>query len=896
MYLCTHPSLSVSSVIHNCTAMHRHRSLRCMAAEATAAFPDATLPSCRSPADEYSLHILRLCALGHLQQALPALGTIRALHPSAFAAVFHACARGRFLLIGRCLHRRVLSIMPWPPDVFVSNHLLNMYAKCGRPDLARRVFDKMLHRNLVSWTALLSGYAQHGHHDDCFRLLAGMLDHHLPNEFALATTLSSCSGALRIYQGRQVHALASKISLDANVFVGNALIAMYSSCKDQCDDSWTVFRTMPFQNLITWNSMIAGFQQNGQLERSRNLFVEMQRGGFRFDRATLVSVISSCYCLQHCQQFHSIAIKTSYDCEVKVATALVKAYSILGGGADDFYGVFSGIIGHDIVSWTGIMTSFAEQQPEEVIRLFCQLRQKSCRPDRYTFSILIKACAGLATERHCSAVHALIEKYGFADDLVLSNALIHAYARCGNISMAEHVFERMVLRDVVSWNSMIKAYAAHGLGRKALDVFRCMDILPDSATFSGLLTACSHSGLVSDGRNLFKSMLEVYGITPQLDHYACMVDIFGRAGDLQEAECFINQMPMEPDSVVWSALLGACRKHKEDSIAKKAAKRLMELEPKSSVGYVMMSNIYSEKGYLDDASFVRKTMEECGVRKEPGLSWIEIGKHIHKFSVGAWNHPQRKAIYAELIQLRAENIPRRKHPHPFVYLYPNQSFLLTSCSTKLAGGCCCNPEIKMVQSSQALPFCSSSPDRLMERSNSIGAPVRYHLPASNEVGDHVSCSGESCRSCTAVTIAGCIALSCCPCAVVSMLALTLVKLPWVVSRRCLMSLRRRGASLRRRVAHVGDADHKVRDMVVVGREGRSSDMKRNKWNEQQRHGSLPSRIEADDRVWMELYHVGNWGFGRVSFSGIQREWRLGKSNVGGSALATSGDEEVGKQC
>ncbi|RRT51029.1 hypothetical protein B296_00049290 [Ensete ventricosum] len=621
------------------------------AAVATTTLSDATPPPCLSPPDEYSLRILHLCAPDHLPHIHSALGSPSAVHPSAFAALFHACARRRLLFLGRCLHRCMLSLLPWPPDLFVANHLLNMYAKCGRLDLARRVFKEMPRRNLVSWTALLSGFAQHGHHDDCFGHLADMLPHHLPNEFALATALSSCAGAARGFRGRQVHALASKTSLDANVFVGNALITMYSSCYGQCDDSWAVFRTMPFQNLVTWNSMIAGFRQNGQLDRSLELFAEMQRGGFGFDRVTLVSVISSCSCLQHCQQLHSPVIKTCYEYEVEVATALVKAYSIVGGGTDDCYGVFSWVREHDIMSWTGIMTSFSEQLPEEAIRLFCQLRYKNYSPDRYTYSIVVKACSGFATERHCSAVHSLIEKSGFGDDLVLSNALIHAYARCGSIVMAEHIFERMVVHDVVSWNSMIKAYAAHGRGRKALGVFRCMDIPPDSATFVGLLTACSHSGLVNEGRDLFNSMLKAYGITPQLDHFACMVDILGRAGNLQEAEDLVNQMEVEPDFVVWSALLGACRKHKEARIAEKAAQRLVELKPKNSIGYVMMSNIHYDRGNLEDASFIRKDMKECGVKKEPGLSWIEIDNHIHRFSVGARHHPQRKAIYAELNRL-----------------------------------------------------------------------------------------------------------------------------------------------------------------------------------------------------------------------------------------------------
>lgn len=397
--------------------------------------------------------------------------------------------------------------------------------------------------------------------------------------------------------------------------------------------------------------MIAGFNLNGQPCRSLYLFSHMHRIGIGFDRATLVSIISSCSSLRHCHQLHCLTIKTCYVWEAEVATSLVKAYSGFGGSMDDCYRVFSGVKLHDIVSWTGIITSRAEQEPEEAIHLFCRLRWHGFNPDRYTFSIVVKACAGFATEMRCSAIHSLIVRSGFGDDMVLSNAMIHAYARCGSINLAESIFERMVVRDEVSWNSMIKAYAAHGRGREALQAFEHMDVPPDSATFVGLLAACSHCGLVNEGQDIFKSMYEVYGITPQLDHYACMVDILGRAGKLLEAEHLINRMPMVPDSVIWSALLGACRKHGQARIAEKAAQKLMELEPQNSVGYVMMSNIYCEMGSLGDAAFVRKEMKECGVKKEPGLSWVGIGKHVHEFSVGGRRHPQQEAIYVELKRL-----------------------------------------------------------------------------------------------------------------------------------------------------------------------------------------------------------------------------------------------------
>nr|DAD38941.1 TPA_asm: hypothetical protein HUJ06_013263 [Nelumbo nucifera] len=606
---------------------------------------------------EMARKLRTLCTQGHFRDALSLFYSLNTPHSQVYAILFHACSRLGYLDEGRRLHQHMLD-HNHEAGLYVSNHLINMYAKCGCLDLARKLFDKMPERNIVSWTALITGYDQHGRPDDCFCLFSSLIAHHRPTEFAYASVLSSCN---RI-RGQQVHALALKTSFDAYVYVANALITMYSrsGCCDQNydgNDAWFIFQAMSFRNLISWNSMIAGFHLCGRGTKSLELFSRMHFEGIGFDRATLVTVLASmCSCydadfdlLMHCYRLHCLATKTGFALKVEVATALVKAYSMLGGDATDCRKLFLEIRGHrDVVSWTGIITTCAEKDPEEAFLLFCQMRWEGVDPDRYTFSIVIKTCASLATGRHGSSIHAQIIKAGFQDDTVLANALIHAYARCGSISHSEKVFNSIMDRDTVSWNSMFKAYALHGQASEALDLFAKMNVQPDATTFVALLSACSHAGLVDQGTKIFKTMSECYGIAPQCDHYACMVDILGRAGRLIEAEDLINRMPMEPDSVVWSALLGACRKHNEPKLAELAAAKLMNLEPKNSLGYVLMSNIYSSEGSFDDAALIRKQMRGFRVRKNPGLSWIEIGNQVHEFAAGGQFHPQRDAIYAEL--------------------------------------------------------------------------------------------------------------------------------------------------------------------------------------------------------------------------------------------------------
>ncbi|WRX31970.1 Pentatricopeptide repeat - like 10 [Theobroma cacao] len=540
-----------------------------------------------------------LASRGQLQEALSLFyNTPPELHSrQTYASLFHECARHGYLQQGLHLHHFMLAHFPNnTSDLFVANHLINMYSKCGYLSYAQQLFDAMRERNVVSWTALVSGYAQRGRGLECFRLFLGMLVECRPNEFAVTSVLSSCD----CFRGKQVHALASKMGLDASVYVANALITMYSKSY-KIEEAWTLFKSMHYWSLVSWNSMIAGFQL------------------------------------------------AKLGMQVEVATAFMKAYSDLGGDVSEFYQLFlETTCGQDTVFWTSMITTFAEHDPVEAFFLYRRLLREDLTPDWYTFSIVLKASAGFVTEHQASAIHSQVIKAGFEDETVLKNALIHAYARCGSVALSKQVFEEMGCRDLVSWNSMLKAYGLHGKAKEALQLFPRMDVKPDTATFVALLSACSHSGLVEEGIRIFDSMFKNHGIIPQLDHYACMVDILGRAGRIIEAEELISRMPMEPDSVVWSALLGSCRKHGETRLAKIAAAKLKKMEPKNSLGYVQMSNIYSSGGSFNEAGTIRKEMNGSGVKKEPGLSWIEVGNQVHEFASGGRHHPQREAICTRL--------------------------------------------------------------------------------------------------------------------------------------------------------------------------------------------------------------------------------------------------------
>lgn len=254
-------------------------------------------------------------------------------------------------------------------------------------------------------------------------------------------------------------------------------------------------------------------------------------------------------------------------------------------------------------------------------------------------------------------VHACIINSGFVSDVVLGSALVDMYAKCGSIKEARQVFDFIPLRDVVLWTVIVTAYGKHGFGKEVLQLFEEMKqsgLKPDDVTFLAVLIACSHSGLVSEGWHYFNTMTRDHCIPPRAGHYACMVDLLGRAGCLDEAYDFIKKMPFKPNVTVWGALLGACQAHGNMELGKVAAEHLFELDPQNAGNYVMLSNIYATAGKWGDMLKLRKAMKDRGIKKEPGCSWIEVKSRVHVFPVGDRSHPQIQEIYAMLQKLAGQ--------------------------------------------------------------------------------------------------------------------------------------------------------------------------------------------------------------------------------------------------
>jgi len=332
-------------------------------------------------------------------------------------------------------------------------------------------------------------------------------------------------------------------------------------------------------------------------------------------------------------QYHCMAIKVGFIANVYVGSSLISLYSRCGL-LGDAYCVFDEMSVRNVVSWTAIIAGFAQEwRVDMCLELFHRMRGLELKPNYFTYTSLLSACMSSGALGHGRGVHCHIIQMGFHCYLHVENALIAMYSKCGVIDDALYIFENMVSRDVVTWNSMIVGYAHHGLAEEAFSLFDEMikqDVNPDAVTFLGILSSCRHGGLVNEGQVYFSSMVD-HGLQPELDHYSCIVDLLGRAGLLLEALDFIQNMPICPNAVIWGSLLSSSRLHGSVWIGIRAAESRLSLEPGCSSTLLQLANLYASVGWWNQVARVRKLMKDRGLKPNPGCSWIEVKNKVHRF-------------------------------------------------------------------------------------------------------------------------------------------------------------------------------------------------------------------------------------------------------------------------
>ncbi|CAI9297851.1 unnamed protein product [Lactuca saligna] len=468
--------------------------------------------------------------------------------------------------------------------------------------------------------------------------------------------VSALMNCKHLQQIKSIHAQLSVNGLLSDLLLINKLLYMYVRY-NALDDAYSLFDKMPERNAASWSVMIGGFAKAGNYTNCFETFREYIKSGEHLDVYTLPSVIRVCRDrkdLKMGRLVHHIAHKFGLHMNTFVCVSLVDMYAKCGI-IDDARKLFDIMPERDLTTWTVMIGACAASgNANESLVLFDQMRESGLVPDKVSMVTIVNACAKLGAMHKAKLIHDLIRTQYRSPDVILGTAMIDMYAKCGSIDTARQVFDEMPQRNVITWSTMISAYGYHGQGQKALELFPIMcknKITPNKITFLSLLYACSHSGLVKDGLQIFSQMQDEYFINPDVKHYTCMVDLLGRAGRLNEAFTMIKNMKVEKDEGLWSAFLAACRVYNQVEMAQKAAESLLEINPHNPSHYIMLSNIYAKAAKWDDVAKIRVQMNGKNVKKTPGLTWVEAHNTFYKFSSGDRTHCESNAIYEKLERL-----------------------------------------------------------------------------------------------------------------------------------------------------------------------------------------------------------------------------------------------------
>ncbi|KAK4366809.1 hypothetical protein RND71_014689 [Anisodus tanguticus] len=662
-----------------------------------------------------------------------------------FPSVLKACFIEKELFLGKQLHG-VVVVTGFDSDVFVANTLVVMYAKCGELVDSRMLFEEIPERNVVSWNVLFSCYTQNDYFCEAMCMFRDMIDSGVrPDEYSLSNIMNACTGLGDIVEGKQIHGYLVKLGYDSDLFSSNALVDMYAKGGDLKDvvtvfegivvpdivswnaiiagcvlhecqyqvidmlnqmrrsgiwpnmftlssalkacaalelpelgkglhsllikkdiifdpfvsvglidmyckcnltkDARLIYDLMTGKDLIALNAMISGYSQNEADDACLDLFVQTFTQGIGFDQTTLLAILNSVAGLQAaniCKQVHALSVN------------LVDSYGKCSQ-LDDAARIFDECPILDLLSFTSLITAYALLgRGEEAMKLYQKLKDMGLKPDSFVCSSLLNTCANLSAYEQGKQIHAHVLKFGFMLDVFAGNSLVNMYAKCRGIEDASCAFSEVPKKGIVSWSTMIGGLAQHGHAKEALHFFGEMlknGISPNHITLVSVLYACNHAGLVAEAKKYFETMKDSFGIVPTQEHYACMIDILGRAGKLDDAIDLVNKMPFEANASVWGALLGAARIHKNVEVGQHAAEMLFNLEPEKSGTHVLLANIYAPVGLWGDVAKLRRLMKHSRVKKEPGMSWIEVKDSIYTFIVGDRNHSRSDEIYAKLEEL-----------------------------------------------------------------------------------------------------------------------------------------------------------------------------------------------------------------------------------------------------
>ncbi|KAI5074930.1 hypothetical protein GOP47_0010891 [Adiantum capillus-veneris] len=525
-------------------------------------------------------------------------------------------------------------------DLFVGNALIDMYGKCGSLSEAKEVFDKMLEHDVISWNTLIAGYVDNGCSQEafaCFEKLEG--EGFLPDATTLSSLLKACSIEDAAAKGQRIHTYIMYKGFSADLLLETALIDMYAKAGLLLEAQY-VFDKLQCRDIVSWTSLIAGYADHRLGEEAVQCFKRMLADSILPNVVSFACALKACgndnSLINQGQVLHMEVVSKGLDGHVLAGNSLVAMYAKLGF-LDEAEDLFDKVWPRDVVSWNSLISGYAEHGPyQQALFCFDEMQVEGVLPNSISYASVLKGCGSFGAISKGQKLHMDIVSKGLEERQAVGNSLISMYSNFSLLSEAHSVFKKLAGQDIVTWTAIMKGYAMNHDGKLAVDCFE--DLLEqgakaDPVTMTCLLTACSHSGMVSEGYEYMKEMRDAFGITPNEGHYSCIIDMFGRSGRLYEAEKVL-EMLCPPSDGTWAALLSACKTYGDIELGLRCFRELLKFDSDNPTWYIIMKDLYASAGRLNDAIMIENMRKQIGLIKKRASVTMEVDSKVHKFVVG----------------------------------------------------------------------------------------------------------------------------------------------------------------------------------------------------------------------------------------------------------------------
>lgn len=571
---------------------------------------------------------------------------------ATFVTVLPLCAREGLATVGRAIHGLAMKV-GISGELSVRNSLIDMYSKCRMLAQAWDLFDVNANKNVVTWNSIIGGYAREGDVNRTCGLLRKMQkaqDGLKADQVTVLNVLSVFSDASELMCVKELHGYSLRRRFGKDELLMNAFISAYARCVSLISAE-CVFYELESKTMSSWNALIGGLLNNGEALKAIEIYLEMRTSGMYPDSVSITSLLLACTQLKlpnHGMQIHGYVLRNGLETDLFISASLLSFYFSCGFPLLAQI-LFNNLENRSLVTWNAMIAGYSQSRlPSKALKVFHQLVSEGIQPDEIALVSVLGACSQLSSLSLGKEAHCFVLKHQLMDSFLICS-VIDMYAKSGSLELSQKVFNQLSDKDSASCTVMISGLAIHGYGEEANNLYLTMQkngLKPDRFTYAGILMACKHAGLVEEGLKYFGQMRSLHSIEPELEHYACVVDMLGRAGRFADALDLVAKMPLQPDAGVWSSLLNSSMIHKEFNFGRIFAEKLLKLSPQKSETYVLVSNFFAGYGMWDHVRTLRRNMKELGLEKDVGCSWIEIEGKSSSFTASDRIHPESKLIWS----------------------------------------------------------------------------------------------------------------------------------------------------------------------------------------------------------------------------------------------------------